>query len=124
LSHHSEPYVRRDRFENVLPRLLTIKQTASYWAVSPDSFRKRITPRGLNVRQAAAYWGVSVGTFNKLVRLGLAPQLLRLPGCCRNIFDKEALDRAMDAAKGRVMSSVTLQINVIPKWMLDKKEAA
>jgi hypothetical protein len=31
--------VRKNPFENVLPRLLTIKQTASYWGVSPNSFR-------------------------------------------------------------------------------------
>jgi len=54
-----------------------------------------IPPRGLNIRQAAAYWGVSPNTFKKLVRLGLAPQPLRLPGLDRNIYDRQALDEAM-----------------------------
>jgi hypothetical protein len=61
--------------------------------------QRGITPRGLNIRQASAYLGVSPGTFKKLVRLGLAPPPLKLPGCDRNIFDKVALDRAMDVAR-------------------------
>jgi hypothetical protein len=59
-----------------------------------------IAPRGLSIYQAAAYWGVSPGTFKKLVRLGLAPAPMRLPGLDRNIFDKCELDRAMNAARG------------------------
>jgi hypothetical protein len=59
-----------------------------------------IEPRGLNIRLASAYWGVSPGTFKKLVRLGLAPAPLKLPGLDRNIFDRLELDRAMDAARG------------------------
>ena len=54
-----------------------------------------IVPRGLNIRQAAAYWGVSPNTFRKLVRLGLAPAPLKLPGLDRNIYDLVALDAAM-----------------------------
>jgi hypothetical protein len=61
-----------------------------------------ITPRGLNIRQAFAYWGVSPGTFKKLVRLGLAPGPLKLPGLDRNVFDRFELDRAMDAARQTV----------------------
>jgi hypothetical protein len=45
-----------------------------------------IAPRGLNIRQASAYWGVSPGTFKKLVRLGLVPAPLKLPGLDRNVF--------------------------------------
>jgi hypothetical protein len=56
-----------------------------------------IPPRGLKIRQASAYWGVSPGTFRKLVRLGLAPKPLNLPGLDRNIFDRQALDEAMSA---------------------------
>jgi hypothetical protein len=58
-----------------------------------------IPPRGLNIRQAAAYWGVSPNTFKKLIRLGLAPAPLRLPGLDRNVFDRLELDRAMDAGR-------------------------
>jgi hypothetical protein len=54
-------------------------------------------PRGLNIRQASAYWGVSPNTFKKLVRLGLAPAPLKLPGLDRNIYDRAALDAAMSS---------------------------
>jgi hypothetical protein len=56
-----------------------------------------IPSRGLNIRQAASYWGVSPNTFKKLVGLGLAPAPLRLPGLDRNIYDRVALDAAMSA---------------------------
>jgi hypothetical protein len=61
-----------------------------------------IATRGLNIRQASAYFGVFVGTFRKLVRFGLAPEPLKLPGLDRNIWDRQALDAAMTAlaAKG------------------------
>ena len=56
-----------------------------------------LQPRGLNVIAAARSWGVSPGTFRKLVRLGIAPQPLKIPEIDRNIFDREAIDRAMTA---------------------------
>jgi hypothetical protein len=56
-----------------------------------------IPPRGLNIRQAASYWGVSPNTFKKLVRLGLAPAPLKLPGVDRNIYDRPQLDVAITA---------------------------
>jgi predicted DNA-binding transcriptional regulator AlpA len=58
-----------------------------------------IDPRGLNIRQVSAYWGVSPGTFKKLVRLGLAPEPIHLPGLDRQIWDRLEIDRAMDAAR-------------------------
>jgi hypothetical protein len=58
-----------------------------------------IEPRGLNIRQAAAYWGVSPNTYKRLYREGLAPGPLAMPGVDRNIFDRQELDRAMDAAR-------------------------
>jgi hypothetical protein len=76
LSHHSEPYVPRNPFENVLPRLLTIKQTASYWGVSPNSFRK-------------------------LVQNGIAPGPVHTPGLNRLLFGREQQDRAIDACGKR-----------------------
>ena len=66
--------MRRDRFENVLPRLLTIKQTASYWGVSPNSFRK--------------------------LQNGIAPVPVHTPGFDR-LFDREQRDRAIDACGKR-----------------------
>ncbi len=56
-----------------------------------------IPPRGLNIKQAASYWGVSRGTFLKLVRLGIAPAPMELPGLKRNVYDRVALDAAMSA---------------------------
>jgi predicted DNA-binding transcriptional regulator AlpA len=67
--------------------------------VSPTP--QNIAPRGLSMSQAAAYWSVSPGTFKKLVREGIAPQPIRLAGrSSKQIFDKVALDRALDAASG------------------------
>jgi hypothetical protein len=63
-----------------------------------------IPPRGLSIRQASAYWDVSPNTFKKLVRLGLAPGPLRLPGLDRNIYDRIAFDAAMSASAERVAS--------------------
>jgi hypothetical protein len=54
--------VRKNPFENVLSRLLTIKRTASYWGVSPNSFRK-------------------------LVQNGIAPGPVHTPGLNRLLFD-------------------------------------
>ena len=48
--------------------------------MSKQALPSTLSPRGLNIRQASAYWGVSAGTFRKLVRLGLAPAPLKLPG--------------------------------------------
>ena len=64
--------MRKDPFDNVLPRLLTIKQTASYWGVSPNSFRR-------------------------LVQNGIAPGPVHTPGFNRLLFDREQQDRAIDA---------------------------
>jgi hypothetical protein len=55
-----------------------------------------IPPRGLSIRRASSYWGLGPNTFKK-VRLGLAPEPLRLPDLDRNIYDQIALDAAMSA---------------------------
>jgi hypothetical protein len=60
-----------------------------------------IPPRGLNIREASRYWGVSRGTFKKLVRLGLAPPPLKLPGLDRNIYDRFELEAAFTARQAR-----------------------
>jgi hypothetical protein len=64
--------VRKNPFKNVLPRLLTIKQTASYCGVSPNSLRK-------------------------IVQNGIAPRPAHTPGFNRLLFDREQQDRAIDA---------------------------
>ena len=67
--------MRKNPFENVLPRLLTIKQTASYWGVSSNSFRK--------------------------LRNGIAPGPVHTPGFNRLLFDREQQDRAIAACGKR-----------------------
>ena len=63
----------KNPFENVLPRLLTIKQSVSYWGVSSNSFRK--------------LWN------------GIAPGPVHTPGFNRLLFDREQQDRAIDARR-------------------------
>jgi hypothetical protein len=55
-----------------------------------------IEPRALNLPKAASYWGVAPGSFKKLVRLGVAPAPIRIPGFDRVIWDKRVLDEALD----------------------------
>jgi hypothetical protein len=59
-----------------------------------------IQPRGLTVTQTAQYWGVSPNTFKKLVRAGHAPGPIKLPGIERQIFDLRQQEAAMDKYSG------------------------
>ena len=59
-------------------------------------------PRGMNVISAAKYMGVSAGTFRKLVRLGIAAQPMHIPEVNRNVYDRQAIDRAMTALAVRI----------------------
>jgi hypothetical protein len=61
-----------------------------------------IAPRGLTIRQAAAYWGVCPNTFRKLVRQGIAPGPIGIPGLGRLLFDREQQDRAIEALSGTI----------------------
>jgi hypothetical protein len=70
--------------------------------MSVSKSQSPLPSRGLNIREASRYWGVSPNTFKKLVRLGLAPAPLKLPGVGRNIYDRLALDAAMSALAQRV----------------------
>jgi hypothetical protein len=56
-----------------------------------------LPPRGMSGRQASAYWGVSPGTFKKMVALGIAPPPMDLQGIDRVLYDRHAIDRAMNA---------------------------
>lgn len=56
-----------------------------------------IAPRCLSLRQAAEYMNLSPNSFRRLIKLGLAPAPLVLPGLQRTMFDRHALDRAIDA---------------------------
>jgi hypothetical protein len=55
------------------------------------------------LRQAAAYWGVSYNTFRKLVRESLVPAPVDMPELRRQLFDRLALDAAMDARSKRAL---------------------
>lgn len=50
--------------------------------------------RVFNRREAASYVSLSVGKFDALVRIGLMPKPLPMPGVKR--WDIQALDRAID----------------------------
>ena len=63
-----------------------------------------IPPRGLTICQAAEYWGCSHNTFKKLVRNGVVPAPIRLE-IGRNIYDRLALDAAMDALRSSEMAA-------------------
>jgi hypothetical protein len=66
--------VPRNPFENVLPRLLTIEQKASYWGVSP-SLRN--------------------------LQNGIAPRPVHAPSSNRLLLDREQQDRAINACGKR-----------------------
>jgi predicted DNA-binding transcriptional regulator AlpA len=57
-----------------------------------------LTPRGLNVDQAAEYIGVSAPTFLLAVAAGRYPK--PIPFGRRTIWDKKAIDLAMDRESG------------------------
>ena len=52
--------------------------------------------RGMTTRQAAAFWGVHYHTFRKLVRLGVIPGPLKVPGLARPIFDRSQQEEAFN----------------------------
>jgi hypothetical protein len=56
--------------------------------------------RGMKTRDAAKYLGVSVNTLKKLIRIGVVPPPVRLPGVDRIIHDRFALDAVMSARAG------------------------
>jgi len=58
-----------------------------------------IPARGLTLRQTAAYWGVSYNTFRKLVKRGVAPPPLYIPELGRELYDKEQQDQAIRALR-------------------------
>jgi hypothetical protein len=53
--------------------------------------------RGITVKHAAAYWGVGSGTFRKLVREGLVPGPISIPGLGQQIFDRVQQEQAFNA---------------------------
>jgi predicted site-specific integrase-resolvase len=61
-----------------------------------------VLPRNLTMRQTAEFWGVSYTTFRRLVRDGIVPPPMSVPGLGRMLFDREQQERAMDALRKRV----------------------
>jgi hypothetical protein len=69
------------------------QQRAHMSKYSPDI----VARRGLTIRQVSAYWGVCPTTFKKLVKQGLAPGPIDVPGLGRLLFDREQQERAFSA---------------------------
>jgi excisionase family DNA binding protein len=62
-----------------------------------------IQPRGLTIDQAAEYWGISTRTLRRYIEDGIAPPpMARGSKNGKLIFDRLALDAAMDALSERV----------------------
>ncbi|MGE0700896.1 MAG: helix-turn-helix transcriptional regulator [Hyphomicrobiaceae bacterium] len=59
-----------------------------------------VVVRGLSLDEAAAYVGLSRHTFEKEVAAGRFPPALSLGTCDRHIWDRRALDAALDRLAG------------------------
>lgn len=59
-----------------------------------------ITPRGLSLDDAAAYVSLAPATFLREVAAGTWPRPLPLKGSRRQVWDRDAIDRALDRASG------------------------
>jgi predicted DNA-binding transcriptional regulator AlpA len=57
-------------------------------------------PRVLSRREAASYVGLGVDAFNREVYAGTFPAALRLAHTRRSVWDRIALDKALDAQMG------------------------
>jgi hypothetical protein len=53
----------------------------------------------MTLKETAFYWGLSANTFRKLMQQGIAPGPLAIPGLGRLLFDREQQDRAIDALR-------------------------
>jgi hypothetical protein len=65
---------------------------------SHDTVARRL----LTLKETASYWGVSPNTFRKMFQNGIAPGPICTPGMTRLLFDKPAQDAAIDARSRRV----------------------
>jgi hypothetical protein len=63
--------------------------------------------RLMNLKEAASHWGVSPNTFRKMYRTGIAPGPICIPGMTKLLFDKPAHDAAIDARSGVQSAKVT-----------------
>jgi hypothetical protein len=53
----------------------------------------------MTLEETASYWGLSGNTFRKLIQQGVAPGPLDIPGLGRLLFDREQQDLAIDALR-------------------------
>ena len=60
-----------------------------------------VLPRNLTLRQTAESWGISYNTFRRLVRDGIAPPPMNVPELGRMLFDREEQERAINALRER-----------------------
>jgi hypothetical protein len=67
-----------------------------------DSLPANLPPRCLTTRQNAAFWGVCPKTLRKMVRQGLVPKPIDVPGLGRDLFDREEQERAISARRRKV----------------------
>ena len=58
-----------------------------------------IQPRMMTFKETMTYWNLSANTFRKLMQQGVAPGPLNIPGLGRHLFDREQQDRAIDALR-------------------------
>ena len=58
-----------------------------------------IQPRMMTFKETMTYWNLSANTFRKLMQQGVAPGPLNIPGLGRLLFDREQQDRAIDALR-------------------------
>jgi hypothetical protein len=63
--------------------------------------KKTIEPRGITIDQNCTLWGVSKITLKKLMKQGVVPGPLLIPGFGKLLFDREQQDRAIDALRQR-----------------------
>ena len=58
-----------------------------------------IQPRMMTFKETMTYWNLSANTFRKLMQQGVAPGPLNIPGLGRLLFDREQQDRAIDSLR-------------------------
>jgi hypothetical protein len=73
---------------------ISVTQKRSLVRLSP-----RLQPRTMTFKETAAYWGLSGNTFRKLMQRGYAPGPPNIPSLGRFLFDRGQQDRAIDALR-------------------------
>ena len=74
--------------------------------------RTPLEPRGLTCAEAAAYLGIGATLFKRLVFQGKLPPPLKLEG--RRVWDRRALDDAVDRLQGRTSDAGRQGADTVP----------